>query len=38
MILCLGNLTGYFLKNINRKLEIRNLKDILEYTYAFDLV
>jgi DNA-binding CsgD family transcriptional regulator len=25
-------------KNINRKLEIRNLKDILEYAYAFDLV
>lgn len=25
-------------KNINRKLEIRNLRDILEYAYAFDLV
>lgn len=25
-------------KNINRKLEIRNLKDILEYAYAFDLI
>ncbi|WP_158860078.1 response regulator transcription factor [Lunatibacter salilacus] len=25
-------------KNINRKLEIRSLRDILEYAYAFDLV
>jgi DNA-binding CsgD family transcriptional regulator len=25
-------------KNINRKLEIRNLRDILDYAYAFDLV